>query len=334
MSEIPIKNLYYLVLYAFNEMKRKDLLGDKNIDKTNTGSKLLIELFLVQVSKIIKNGIFKSYNTITDEALTIKGQVDIAKTFQITKPKIVMLYDEFNEDNQYNQILKKTMHNILLSNLSVDILQKVKRLYAMFSEVQLVNDIDYNQKFNRVNEAYRFPLALAYLINEKVIPDSSNGDYRFIDILKDNETMSNLYEAFLRNFYRIHTDYKVSSRVYKWDLIPIKDSDFNKIPIMKTDVELVKGDLKIIIDAKYSKKALDSRYETLKFTSNNMYQIKTYLDHNRNYDNLRGILIYPSNGYEFNEKYDFQNKYTIELATVDLSQDWPLIENRLLEIIN
>jgi 5-methylcytosine-specific restriction enzyme subunit McrC len=103
---------------------------------------------------------------------------------------------------------------------------------------------------------------------------------------------------------------------------------------MRTDIEIViDKDTKILIDAKYYKNALSSRYEINKFISNNMYQINTYLEHNLNYKNLRGILLYPSVGYYFDEKYIRKDKYTIEFRTIDLNMDWIHIEKQLLNTL-
>ncbi len=54
-----------------------------------------------------------------------------------------------------------------------------------------------------------------------------------------------------------------------------------------------------------------------------MYQISAYISKNKKvYENIRGILIYPSNGYEFHEKYVSPESYFIEFKTLDLSKNW------------
>ncbi|MGO1468593.1 MAG: AIM24 family protein [Tissierella sp.] len=58
----------------------------------------------------------------------------------------------------------------------------------------------------------------------------------FHEIDKDEETMSTIFEEFLRNFYKLHTDYRVRSRHYIWDIKTLDNSNINLIPIMKTDI--------------------------------------------------------------------------------------------------
>jgi 5-methylcytosine-specific restriction enzyme subunit McrC len=334
MNEIPIKNLYYIVLYAFDEVKQKDFLSDKAIEKTHLLSELFIELFIKQVVMISKKGVYKSYSDVEEETMFIRGKIDILKSFSVQKPKMIIQTDQYSEDNSLNQIIKKTLNNILISSTHKRFKSRIKLIYPLFSNVSLIENIKYNQILNRNNEFYRFSLSLAYFINEKVIPSQEEGIKRFVDITRENETMSTLYEAFLRNFYRIHTKYKVSKKQYKWDLTPISDSDMTMLPKMLTDIELeINESTKIIIDAKYYHKALNSRYENQKFCSNNMYQMKAYLDHNPKHNELRGILLYPSNGYDFYEKYQSSKNYTIEFSTINLSNPWAIIEEKLLKII-
>lgn len=145
--------------------------------------------------------------------------------------------------------------------------------------------------------------------------------------------MNIIYEAFLFNFYKIKTNYRVECKKrYSWDLVPINNSKLEKLPIMETDIEITNGDNKIIIDAKYYKNAFSNPFEMLKYHSTNMYQMNTYLIHQKQHNSYRGILLYPSNGYHISDKF-IQNtyNYTIEFKTIDLNQRWNLIQDELLK---
>ena len=49
MNEIPIKNIYYMVLYAWDKIDNKDLLNDKSLEKLQSSNEVIIELFLNEV---------------------------------------------------------------------------------------------------------------------------------------------------------------------------------------------------------------------------------------------------------------------------------------------
>lgn len=337
MNEIPIRNIYYMVLYAFDNVKNKSVIDGKSYEKDYTSSHVIIDLFLNEVSKIIKNGIYRNYISVEEESIFIKGKLDVKRNAVKKSSKKITNYDEFSSDLIENEIIKYTLNKILFSNLKQNQKKKAKNQYSLFHEVSYksIDDSSYDKiSFNRLNKSYSFALQLSIFINKKIIPMNSKGKLQFINIFEDEETMSIIYEAFLRNFYSIHTDYKVKVKEYKWYLKPLSVTLENYLPKMRTDIEITEDEnSKIIIDAKFYKSALTSRYDSLKLSSNNMYQINTYLTHNLEYEKLRGILLYPSNGFELSQIYYRENKYRIEFNTIDLSMDWCKIVSRLLQII-
>jgi len=46
MNTIPIKNVYYMLLYAFDKFKNKDIVSEKDIDAMNNHSDVLVHLFV------------------------------------------------------------------------------------------------------------------------------------------------------------------------------------------------------------------------------------------------------------------------------------------------
>ena len=338
MNEIiPIKNIYYMILYAFNKVKNKTLSSTLSSEADISASELLVELFLAEVKYILKRGVYKNYNEIEEDSLYIKGKIDISKSFKSISVKKKIIHDDFNPNNNANTILKFTLSNLLFSNISMVLKRKIKSIYPYFQDIDYKNIDDNDYKYivlNKSNLHYDFAIQLSIFINKKVIPKDKLGNRTFVDIIQDDETMSMIYEEFLRNFYKIHTNYKVASKEYSWYLEPLENSNINMLPKMKTDIEItINKSSKIIIDAKYYHDALKSRFDKDKFNSSNLYQLNTYLEHNLEFKNLRGILLYPCVNYYFNEKYYRKDLYTIELVTVDLNRDWSEISNSLLNVI-
>jgi len=326
-----------MILYAFNKVKNKELLSENNLEKDLTISDVLLDIFLNEVKSIIKNGIFRDYNHHEEDSLFIKGKIDVKYSLNPKRVKKHIHHDLFNVNNQVNQIIKNTLLNIIFSNANKRFKKSAKNCLAYFNHVDStnLNNSDYkNIVLNKSNQLYDFALKLSILINKRLIPNEHNGKSSFYHIERDNETMSMIYEEFLRNFYKLHTGYQVNKRKYHWYLKPLDCSDMSKLPEMETDIEICKDAYsKIIIDAKYYYSILSSRYDTEKFMSHNMYQINTYLQHNLDYTPLRGILLYPSVDIYLDYKYKKSDDYTIEFRTIDLNQDWLDIEKALLTII-
>ena len=111
---------------------------------------------------------------------------------------------------------------------------------------------------------------------------------------------------------------------------------------METDVTLYnpRTKKKIILDAKYYKETLVSRYgEGGKIRREHLSQILTYVMNQENdaaphTKDTKGILVYPTIDTELDVSYVYKDtNHVIRVSTVNLNQDWQMIEQRLKEII-
>lgn len=64
-----------------------------------------------------------------------------------------------------------------------------------------------------------------------------------------------------------------------------------------------------------------------------MYQLFTYLLHQPEDYERKGILLYPYNGIDLYEEYRWNERTTMGFATVNLDQPWPAIHRQLLSLI-
>lgn len=341
MDNIPIENIYYMVLYAWNKINNKEFIGKSGMENIKNINDVVIELFLKEVSIICKRGIYGEYMDQDHTVEYIKGKINIKESIYLIDPKMSCNYDEFSKNNKINRILKSILTGLYFTeNINKVFKKRIRALLLEFHHIEniILDEKDFHTiSYNRLNRDYKFPVELGYLIYKNSIPTEEESVNTFIKIYIDEETMSSIFEEFLKNFYKIHTDYKISSRNYSWDIEPLEDSNMGLIPLMKTDIEIERQEEKIIIDAKYYKSAFTYGYDIKRFISNHMYQITAYLRKNINTKEkrkLRGILIYPSNGYDFYEKFLSKEGYTIEFKTVNLNKKWDKIEEDLLNIFN
>src|SRR5690625_6910332 len=73
---------------------------------------------------------------------------------------------------------------------------------------------------------------------------------------------------------------------------------------MNTAIEIETPTQKIIIDAKYYRSAFTRYHEKKSYISNNIYQIKAYMEAQKPIDKqIKGMLLYPSNPYEFDDQF-------------------------------
>lgn len=94
---------------------------------------------------------------------------------------------------------------------------------------------------------------------------------------------------------------------------------------------------RIIIDTKYSVRTLvENPQGTEKFKSENLYQIYAYLRTQEHLSDAHrtaeGMLLYPTTVHEINEPMEVQG-HRIRIATVNLTQGWNQIEERLRKLV-
>lgn len=342
-SNIPVKNLYYLYLYAwdrFDEGKSQNISTEKFKDLPNLVSKILIN----STKRLIKKGLYKVYSSTNEELSFVRGKIDFKKTINnnlLKKGKLSCIIDELSINSIPNQIIKKTLLNLLFNNnLDKSLKSEVKYLMKYFENVnsdKTISKYFSSFKFNNNNSYYRFSLNLCRLLNDLSSPTEKKGNYLFNEP-EDEKSMGLVFESFLRNFYRLEqSEYKVSSDRFPWDV----DGDEYDLSLLQdnvTDITLRKNDRTLVIDAKFYKDPLTSNYGKFKIRQDNLRQIHSYLINleNRNGPDSKadGMLIYPQVTHQesINSKVKFRG-HDIYFKSLNLNSSWENIHNQLLSFI-
>ncbi len=300
MADIPVKNIYYMLSYAYNSLNED---GFKNVasEEFKNIHDLFAAILVNGVSVQIKRGLHRDYIT-QEEALSgLRGQVRLSESIKqsaIMLCKLVCQFDEFTEDSPHNRALKSTMA-LLLRKGNVKNKNKLalKKLMLYFSNVTEINPFAVrwdSLKYHRNNAAYKMLLNICKLVTDGLLLSTEDGGYKLSQWLNDEE-MYRLYEKFVRAYYvREHRSLTVSALRIDWDIVDDCDKTF--LPSMKTDITLtnkLNGKV-LIIDTKFVEKTMKPNEQgNLKFISANLYQIYAYV---KNMDkqasgNVAGALL-------------------------------------------
>ena len=335
-----IKNIYYMLCYSFN----RELLKEKEESEVNEETfdniyNLFSMILNIMLKKQIKKGIHKDYIYNKEEIKTIKGKINITdsiKNNSLIDRKVICEHDDFSENNSFNQIIKTTVFYLIKSNkIGKYTKNELKKCMVYFGNVDIVKirSINWNIiKFNRYNKDYRNILLICELILKGLIINDKSGNDKFKEFL-DATRISTIYENFIREFYRKHyPEFKAKSKIMCFE--DEKTSEY--IPVMKTDITLKCGEKTLIIDAKFYDKIIrEGRYGSKVISSNNIYQIYTYVDKEDPYktDSTYGMLLYAqsSNDPILDEEFKL-NYHTIKVKTIDLNEDWIIIKKTLDDI--
>ena len=337
---IFIKNIYYMLSYAFHALKQEDYekVAAESFDKTED---LFAAILARGVSVQLKRGLYREYVSVRDNIAVVRGKVELANTLRLKQKKIQKLscnYDEFSENNIYNQILKTTMQ-MLLHTDNVDNVRKneLKKLIVFFSSVDTVEirHIKWNKLiYGRNNRSYELLLNICYLLITGMLQTTENGGYKMMSF--SDENMEKLFERFVLSYYKEHhSELSPNASQIKWD---ISQEDTTKemihfLPKMQSDITLQRGNKTLIIDAKYYGQSLAKYYDKSTLRSAHLYQIFTYV---KNYDiqntgNVSGLLLYAKTE---NEIFPDMEPVTISgnkigAYTLDLNVDFKHIAKQL-----
>lgn len=344
--EIPIKNIFYLLSYAWNKLEEADKL-EISLADYDDALNLLSRILVSGSNHILKKGLDKSYRSVTEEYPGIKGKIDFKASLTknlFKQGKAVCTFDEFSSNVLHNQILKSVLRRLTkVDAIDAKMKKDIWDCYYRFAGVDEI-EVQLNHfsktKIHRNNYEYDFLLKVAKLIIENSVLNEEEGKYYFKDFVRNEKAMAALFESFVKNFYaKEQSKYKVRREDIQWFAEPLLESNLELLPKMQTDITLEALNHKIIIDTKYYKETLVTNYEKERFHSNNLYQIYAYVSNieknssNPNNINCEGMLLYPTVQKEVNATYQMGN-HKMRIATVDLSKNWREIHSRLLEIIS
>ena len=267
--KIPIRNLYFLLAYAWDRLEEADSLKISPNDFDDAAN-LLARLLISGVQKIIKTGLERCYVEHEAEYRGIKGKLLLTETVKKQlhrKGRTVCAFDEYTKNSVNNRILKSTLIAIKRApSINKKQRQEASDCLDHFLETEaglLSSQIFQRARIGRSNVHYKLPLKVSEMIYQHSFVDEKSGDTVFRDFLREEKAMARLYEDFLFNFYkREQRRFSVKRENIEWHTVE-ESADRHLLPIMRTDISLQSEDIKLVIDAKYYQKTLTELFQLL-----------------------------------------------------------------------
>lgn len=345
MNNIPIKNIYYMLCYAWNiidEINDIEFGNEKFENIYNLMAKIL-DYFL---NKLIKIGFYKNYILIEEDLSMLKGKIDFSKSIKtnvINQKRLICQYDILSTNILFNKIIKSTLNKLInYKNIDEELKNKLiilSRYFIKIKDIKINNNTFKSLKYHRNNIHYKFIINICKLVYNNLILDKNYNENsgRFYIDKNENKTMHRIYEKFVLNYYKInYQNFTVKSQPIKWQ---IKNDNFNFIPNMKTDITIYNKEKCLIIDTKYYKEILKEHKGKKMIRPSHIYQIYAYMNNIKFKGNIKGILLYAGTNEIINknyqkEKFDYkiQDKY-FSVRILDLNKEWENIEKQLNKIV-
>lgn len=339
---IPIKNIYYMLTYAFKELKHnnyENIIGEEFKDIHD----LFAEILSLGIAYLLKRGLHRQYVTQEDELHTLRGKLSVQRTIKKRMSRDTCLaceFDTFSENNVFNQILKSCVFLLLRhSDVSTERKAKLRKLMIYFEVVDEIppSSIRWNMlRYDRNSRTYQMLHSICYFLLQSRLLTTDEGDVK-MERFSDAH-MNLLFQRFIMEFYkRKHPEYRPKAKQIKWDICENESVSMAMLPIMQTDITLTLGERTLIIDAKYYGSTVQENMGKISIHSPHLYQIHAYVTNEDRFHTgmVDGLLLYAKTSSDIQPDVQFRNYdgNIFMIKTLDLCQDFKEIEEQLENII-
>ena len=338
-KSIFIKNIYYMLSYAFQVLKQSNY-DEVASEKFDNAQDLFAAILSKGIAQQLKHGLYREYITKNETLSVMRGKLDLQGTIHNRiqrKQKLACEFDELSENNMFNQILKTTMYYLLIDDgVTTDRKIALKKVLVFFDGIDQLepSEIQWSRlHYQRSNQNYEMLMNICYFVLDGMLQTTEKGEYKMVTF--SEEHMARLYEKFILEYYIQHHKYlsEVKAGQVKWNLVGENaESMIRFLPIMQTDIMLRLQDRILIIDAKYYGRTLLSQFDKESLRSNHLYQIFTYVkNHDKdNTGNVAGILLYAKTDEDITPDCMFNmGGNQIGAKTLDLNKEFSLIAAQL-----
>jgi len=352
---IPIRNLWHMLLYAWDEAPLNAIHGwmMEDAERAPTLDALLASILIRLMHQRLRIGLGHDYVEAERKFPGVRGRINFAESLKqrtLESGQLICEFQGFSINASKNQIIRSTLARLLkvsqfgFETASVkEVQQKLRRLIRDLDGIdfiELTPDLIRRQLLARSggDHDYRLMLSICDLIAQRQMPGGSEGNSTVVPAFEpDALVLHNIYERFVANFYRIHlTGWNVSAQKrLEWHAKEASE----RLPMMIPDLILQEhsSDQIIILDTKFTAHSLiENQWGKPIFDSAHLYQLYAYLKSQEQLSEAHhraiGMLLYPAIQSTLSEKIELQD-HVIRIESVDLAAPWQEIERQLIGLI-
>lgn len=349
MPNIPIQNLWFLMLYA-SEYLHQNLTDQFQLNQMDGLETLVGRVFSQHLSDYIYQHLRKQLKAKSKELAVVKGKIDFYQTEirqSLAKGRVYCSYNETTYNTDRHAYMMSALELILTFDLSNDVRRQLVKdqfelkSYGVTASSTYRLDRDHFSSFEHV---CKHVIHLSKLIHDMKLLSTETGDSIQPKLMLTNEKIRKIFEKGIAGFFKLNLD----KRKYKFisergstvdlDLECPQGNVKTYFPNMYLDmmIQTKSKGFGLIIDTKFTnmlknerkgKKQISSEYIRQIYTYTMSYKVK-YPDHH-----YAGMLLYPM----VDENFEMSIKMLgvpLYFYTVDLSQKIPDIHRQLIKMID
>jgi len=347
---IPIRNLWHMLLYAWNEVPLKHEWIMEAVEHAPTLDALLASVLMKLVQQRLRIGLGHDYVVKEGTIRGLRGRINFAETLKnrsLERGQLICEFQGYSANSLKNQIIRSTLARLVkVGQFGAEaapvkeIQQKLRRLVRDLDGIdfiELTPELIYRQSLARNDHDYRLMLSICDLIVQRTMPNGPGAGAIVPVIDREELVLYKVYERFVTNFYRIHLN--------GWEVSAQKRLDWHahttseRLPLMVPDLVLQETSSQriMIIDTKFTVHSLvENQWGKPEFDSSHLYQLYAYLKSQEHlsdaYRKAVGVLLYPAVQSRLSEQIELQD-HMMRIESVDLAAPWQEVERQLIEVV-
>ncbi|MGB8983810.1 MAG: hypothetical protein WCC12_18210 [Anaerolineales bacterium] len=346
---IPIRNLWHMLLYAWNEVSFKREWAVEAVKHAPTLDALLASVLLKLMQGRLRVGLGHDYVGVRQTVQTIRGRIDFGESLKrrtFERGQVHAAFQKYSANSLKNQIIRSTLTRLIQAGhfgTETDPVRELRRRLRRLNRdldgidlIEVTPELIGRAQAAQHDRDYRLMLAICDLIVQRQMPDGPGAETTVPAVDREALVLHNVYERFVAGFYRVHLQgWEVSAQPrLEWHA----RSASERLPSMIPDLVLQEkssGRL-MIIDTKFTAHSLvENRWGKPVFDSAHMYQLYAYLKSQEHlsqaHRSATGVLLYPAVQAKLAERIELQD-HVMRIESVDLAAQWEAVERQLLEV--
>jgi 5-methylcytosine-specific restriction enzyme subunit McrC len=347
---IPIRNLWHMLLYAWNEPIVQNQINMGDVERAPSLDALLAIVLMKFVQQRMRIGLGHGYVPVSRRLRSVRGRVDFAESLKqqtFAQGEANCDFQQYSVNEPRNQIIRSTLSRLVQAGkFGPDEVQAEALRHQLRWMVRNLNDVDLTEltleavcrlALAQNDNDYRLMLSVCELILRRQMPLETEGMHPLPNVDGGALILYRVYERFVANFYRLH--------LKGWDVHAQKRLDWHPqevndhLPSMIPDLIMQERQSRriIILDTKFTASSLiENQWGKALYDSSHLYQLYAYLRSQEQlsveYGRAEGILLYPVVQQQFSEQVQLQD-HRIRIESVDLAVAWDEVERQLLDLV-
>ena len=350
-SNIPLRNIWLLFLYAADLVRFKDSVSVEK-EAARDLPELLARLLVRVVQLRLRRNLSRGYQAQNAVLSRVRGRIDVLATVSgqlLEQGRVACRFQEHTMDTPRNRLVRAALEYLAVMVAAPEVVHECRAISQLLGRLGVSDQKPSRaalatEQISRNEAADSLMVSLAKMVFETFIPSEQAGQAHAVAVDTDERLVRQLFEKAVANALKIQLQplgWRVQhGRKLRWPVAQASDGIMAHLPGMQTDIELVHAvqKRKLVIDTKFTHIFKETQYKSEMLRSGYLYQLYAYLHTQaeqlqaQGIEHSAGTLLHPQCGQAMDAYVDMQG-HRMRFKTIDLMCSAGEFERQLQSIV-